>query len=242
VKLLSLECRIGVSKYSSSQFKQRDFNRKLVCWTDYLWSVELVCQSIHCPKCNKVIQPSVSLVNSLSLECRIGVSKYSSSQLKQRDFNRKLVWWTDYLMSVELVCQRIHCPKCNKVIQPSVSLVNSLSLVCRIGVSKFSLSELQQGDFNRQLVWWTDYLSVSNWCVKIFSVPIATTWFQPSDSLVNWLSLVCWSGVSNYSLSQLQQRDFNPQLVWWTDYLWCVEVVCQTIHCHNCNNVISTLS
>jgi hypothetical protein len=187
-------------------------------------------------------QSSVSLVNSLSLVCRIGVSKYSLSQLQQRDFNPQLVWWTDYLWCVELVCQSIHCPNCNNVIQPSVSLVNWLSLVCRIGVSKYSLSQLQQRDFIRQLVWWTDYL----WCVELvcptIHCPNCNNVIQPSVSLVNWLSLVCRIGVSNYSLSQLQQRDFNPQLVWWTDYLWCVELVCPTIHCHNSNNVISTLS
>jgi hypothetical protein len=54
---------------------------------------------------------------------------------------------------------------------------------------------------------------VSNWCVQLFIVTVATS-FQSSVSLVNSISLVCRIGVSNYSLSQLQKRHFNPQLVW----------------------------
>jgi hypothetical protein len=174
--------------------------------------------------------------------CRSGVSNYSLSQFQQRDFNPQLVWWTEYLCVSKWCVKLFIVPIPTTWFQSSVSLVNWISLVCRSGVSNYSLSQFQQRDFNPQLVWWTEYLCVSKWCVKLFIVPIPTTWFQSSVSLVNWISLVCRSGVSNYSLSQFQQRDFNPQLVWWTEYLWCVEVVCQTIHCPNSNNVISILS
>jgi hypothetical protein len=187
-------------------------------------------------------QSSVSLVNWISLVCRSGVSNYSLSQFQQRDFNPQLVWWTEYLWCVEVVCQTISLS--GEQIPTTWFQSGEQSLVCDFKLIQFNVISIS-GELNIS--------GVSKWCVKLFIVPIPTTWFQSSVSLVNWISLVCRSGVSNYWCVKLfpncqthcpnfQQRDFNPQLVWWTEYLWCVEVVCQTIHCPNSNNVISILS